>query len=87
VLLVYLLLIGLVAWSVPCSLAAIVSCSAVVVAASILARLLSISGWNLAFANQTAKALAPTIELIVIASISMLRIKAFEFINAYFMII
>ncbi|HEX5978461.1 MAG TPA: hypothetical protein VFY68_14360, partial [Nitrososphaeraceae archaeon] len=42
---------------------------------------------NLAFANQTAKALAPTIELIVIASIIMLWIKAFEFINAYFVII
>jgi hypothetical protein len=46
-------------------------------AGSILVRLLSISGWNLAFTNQTAKALAPRIELIVIASINMLWIMTF----------
>jgi hypothetical protein len=72
-------------FSLDLCLAAIVSWF--VVAFSILVRLLSISVWNFVFAIQTAKALAPTIELIVIASNNMFWIKSFEFINAYFMII
>ncbi|MDQ4014491.1 MAG: hypothetical protein M3136_01855 [Thermoproteota archaeon] len=52
-----------------------------------MVKFLSISGWNLTYENQTAKALAPMIELIVIASINMLCIMTFEVINSYFMII
>lgn len=46
-------------------------------AASVLIRLLSISGWNLDFANHTARALPPRIALIVIASMIMLPSMAF----------